>query len=151
MNNESHAKFMTLAIEQAKASITEGNGPIGCVIVKDGVVIASGHNEEFLRCDPTAHAEVVVIQKACQVVGTKHLNGCILYSTLQPCAMCTVACIWAQVDCIVYGARRGDVAPRYFAEREISINTLVSDSVRSYIEVIPGVLEDECARLCEWQ
>lgn len=147
MEYSNHAEFMQIAIDQARLSLKKGCGPVGCIVVKNGEVIASGHNEEALRCDPTAHAEIVVIQKACQVVSSKYLDGCVLYSTLQLCAMCTVACIWARVECIVYGARREDVPARYFSEKSISVNELVHDSTQPFIELVPGILVDECAAL----
>ena len=147
MKDGSHAFFMQNAIVQGKESIKLGNGPTGCVIVKDGQIIAVGHNEESERCDPTAHAEMVTIQKLCKELQLKKLSGCTLYSTLQPCAMCTVACIWAGITEIVYGARRGDVSLKYFTERHIDIADLVHDAVHPDITLIPGVLEDEGSRL----
>ncbi len=146
-NYTGHSIFMERAIEQARLGLQSGNGPVGCVIIKDGEVVVVAHNEENLRCDATAHAEMVAIQQAGKSLNNKHLTGCILYSTLEPCAMCSVACIWAGVEKIVYGARRGDVPPRFFSEKHISLNDLITDSIRPHIEIIPGVLEDECARL----
>ncbi len=142
-----HANFMEAAITQARIGLESGNGPVGCVIARGGEIIAVGHNEENARCDATAHAEIVAIQRAGKILNNKHLVGCTLYSTLEPCAMCSVACVWAGVEKIVYGARRGDVPARFFSEKHISLNHLITDSIHPHIEILPGVLEDECARL----
>lgn len=147
MKKSDHSFFMQKAIDQGNESVSLGNGPTGCVIVKNGEIVAFGHNEERERCDPTAHAEIVTIQKLCREVQTKKLEGCTLYSTLQPCAMCTVACMWAGIEEIIYGARRGDVSGKYFTQQHIDIANLVHDSVHHNITLIPGILEDECIRL----
>lgn len=139
--------FMAAAIAESEKSIAEGNGETGCVIVKDGVIVAAGHNEENTRIDPTAHAEMVTIQKLCKQIGTKDLRGYTLYSTLQPCAMCSVACIWAGVSRIVYGAGRGTVDPSLFAEKHLNVTDFVCDSFHPDIEIVGGVLADECSAL----
>lgn len=138
---------MTAALEESKLAIAEGNGQTGCVIVKDGVVVAAGHNEENTRIDPTAHAEMVTIQKLCRNIGSKDLTGYTLYSTLQPCAMCSVACVWAGVSRIVYGAGRKTVDDSLFAEKQLNVTDFVRDSFRPNIEIIGGVLEAECSEL----
>lgn len=140
-------KFMRAAIEQSKISLASGDGPTGCVIVKDGEIIAAGHNEEHERCDPTKHAEMVTIQRLCQAVQKKHPTGCTLYSTLQPCGMCSVACLWTGIERIVYGASRGNVDSALFAEQHLNVSDYVHDSFHPNIEVVGGVLEAECDAL----
>ena len=142
-----HEQYMQAAIAQSRISIESGNGATGCVIVKDGAILAEGHNEEFTRIDPTAHAEIVTIQRLCKKLGTRDLHGLTLYSTLQPCGMCTAACIWAGITTIVYGAERKDVASRLFDERHRDTADFVADAFRKDITVIPGVLERECSAL----
>lgn len=144
-----HEYFMQLAIEQAKLGVKNGGGAIGCVITKDGELVASGYNEEETQFDPTAHGEIVTIRKLCKEWKNRHIPGCTIYSTLQPCGMCTVACIWAGVTTIVYGAERKDVSSAYFDERHNNTIDLVHDAFRNDITVVPGVLEAECALLYE--
>jgi tRNA(adenine34) deaminase len=144
---QTHEYFMRLALEQAKLGVAQGGGEIGCVIVKDGKLVASGYNEEELQYDPTAHGEIVTIRKLCKEWQNRHIPGCTIYSTLQPCGMCTVACIWAGITTIVYGAERKDVSSLYFDERHNNTIDLVHDAFRDDITVISGVLEEECSTL----
>ncbi len=138
---------MRLAIEQARLGIrTPGGAEVGCVLVEHGRVVAAGFNEAEMRWDPTAHAEMVAIRKLCAERGTLSLAGCMLYCTLQPCAMCTAASLWAGISRIVYGAGRQDVHPLYFAERLQNTEDLVAGAYRSDIEIVSGVLREECAR-----
>ena len=118
---------MRAALVQSHLGIKSGNGPIGCVIVKDGEIVAEGHNEEGIRTDPTAHAEMVTIQRLCHQIKNKNLSGYTLYSTLQPCGMCSMACIWAGVSTIVYGAGRGSVHEHYFAEKHLNVSDFVRE------------------------
>src|SRR5688572_3557314 len=108
-------EFMRLALEQACiGDSTPGAGEVGCVIVRDGEVLVAAHNEAELRHDPTAHAEIVALRKAGDKLQSIDLHGCTIYCTLQPCSMCTAACIWAKIGRIVYGATRNDVHSMYF-------------------------------------
>ena len=144
---EMHERFMRLAIEQAKLGVARGGGEIGCVITKDGELVESGYNEEEIVHDPTAHGEIVTIRKLCKRLQSRRIPGYTVYSTLQPCGMCTVACIWAGVTTIVYGATRKDVSSVYFDERHNDTIDLVRDAFRDDITVVPGILEEECAAL----
>jgi tRNA(adenine34) deaminase len=139
--------YMRLAIEQARlGDRTPGAGEVGCVIVRDGEVLAAGHNEAELRCDPSAHAEIVTMRKLGQRLRTTDFRGCTLYCTLQPCTMCTVACIWGRISRIVYGATRNDVHSMYFDARHINTADLVRDAFRDDLEIRGGVLAEECAQ-----
>ena len=95
---------MTAALREAERAGAAGEVPVGAVIVRDGVVIASGHNETELRHDPTAHAELLAIQRALGVLGTDRLTDCTLYVTLEPCAQCAGAIVLAKVGRLVFGA-----------------------------------------------
>jgi tRNA(adenine34) deaminase len=96
--------FMRLAIREAERALEHDDVPIGAVVVHDGEVAGSGHNERELRQDPTAHAEVLAIREAAQTRGSWRLLDCVLYVTLEPCAMCAGAVVLARVPRVVYGA-----------------------------------------------
>ena len=85
-------------------------GPFGAVVVKDGKIIAEGHNQVTTANDPTAHAEVVAIREACRVLGTFKLEGCVIYASCEPCPMCLSAIYWARLERIYYGNSRVDAA-----------------------------------------
>ncbi len=95
---------MRLALDQAAAAIAHGDVPIGAVVVRDGQVIAARHNERELSGDPTAHAEVLAIRDAAEVVGHWRLLECTLYVTLEPCVMCAGALVNARIGRVVYAA-----------------------------------------------
>jgi tRNA(adenine34) deaminase len=121
--------------------------PIGCVIVLDGRVVGEGHNEVEPNHDPTAHAEIVAIRRACTALGAQQLAGATLYSTLQPCGMCSMASIWAKIGRIVYGAERHQVHSMYFEDRHLSTMDFIRDAYRDDLAVVGGVLADDCAAL----
>jgi len=90
--------YMRRAIELARvAAVIPGAAPIGCVIVRDGEIIGEGYNEVDLRHDPTAHAEIVAMRRVGAGLGSASFDGATLYSTLQPCGMCSMACIWSKI------------------------------------------------------
>ena len=95
---------MASAIAQARAGAAAGEVPIGAVVVKDGAVIAAAHNQPRGRHDPTAHAEVLAIREAAGVLGNERLDGCELWVTLEPCAMCAGAIAHARIARLYYGA-----------------------------------------------
>ena len=104
-------KFMQAAWQEAKAGIEAGDGgPFGAVIVRDGEIIASGHNEVIKTNDPTAHAEIVAIRKASKAVQNFSLKGCILYVTGEPCPMCFSAIHWARLDKVYYCNTKSEAA-----------------------------------------
>ena len=106
---EAQSEFMQIAIREAREGITNGDGgPFGTAIVKDGVLIASGHNHVLAYNDPTCHGEVDAIRKACKRLGTFDLTGCELYTTGEPCHMCLCACMWANISRIYYGCTIAD-------------------------------------------
>ncbi|MDT8339917.1 MAG: tRNA adenosine(34) deaminase TadA [Longimicrobiales bacterium] len=97
--------WMARAIEQARLAWIRGEVPVGAVLVREGCLVAEGHNRTFLDRDPTAHAESVVLRAAAHGQGDHRLEGCTLYVTLEPCAMCAGAVVLARVPRVVYGAR----------------------------------------------
>ncbi|MBO9130137.1 nucleoside deaminase [Bacillus sp. 165] len=106
-----HPQFMKLAIDAAFENVKQGKGgPFGAVIVKDEKVIAVGTNEVTSSTDPTAHAEVQAIRKACQVLGDFQLKDCILYTSCEPCPMCLGAIYWARPKEIYYCFTREEAA-----------------------------------------
>ena len=98
------ASFMDMALEEARAAGERGEVPIGCVIVHDGTVIARAGNSPIAGRDPTAHAEIVAIRQAASALGSERLEGCDLYVTLEPCAMCAGAISFARIRRLYYGA-----------------------------------------------
>lgn len=95
---------MALALEQARAAGSEGEVPIGAVVVKDGVVIATGRNAPRARHDPTSHAEIEAIRAAALALANERLDGCELWVTLEPCAMCAGAIVHARIAKLYYAA-----------------------------------------------
>jgi len=98
------ASFMDLALEQAENAEKSGEVPIGCVIVRDNVVIARAGNRTLIDRDPTAHAEVLALREAARRVGSERLTDCDLYVTLEPCTMCAAAISFARIRRLYYGA-----------------------------------------------
>ena len=134
---QSDERFMREALLEAKASLAEGEIPIGAVVVCKGRIIGRGHNMTERLNDPTAHAEMIAITAATEAIGGKYLTDCTLYVTVEPCPMCAGALNWAQISRIVYGAsdpKRG--------------STLFSPSLfHPKTEVAGGVLADECSTI----
>ena len=96
--------FMSLALDEARAAGARGEVPVGCVIVRDGAVIARAGNRTLADRDPTAHAEIIAIRAAAASLGSERLEGCDLYVTLEPCAMCAGAVAFARIRRLYYGA-----------------------------------------------
>jgi tRNA(adenine34) deaminase len=137
-----HEIFMREAIKEAIKARKLNEVPIGAVIVKDGNVIARGHNLRQTRQQATAHAEIIAIEKACRKLGDWRLQGCILYVTLEPCAMCAGASILSRIETVVFGA---------FDPKGGSFGTNIDlSTVKAYNHhpiIYGGILEEECANL----
>lgn len=119
--------MMSLAIEQAEQGvINNAGGPFGAIITKRQKIIAKGHNRVTSSNDPTAHAEVVAIRRACQVLHSFQLEDCVLYSSCEPCPMCLGAIYWARPKKVFYAANRHDAAAIGFDDeliyRELNLN-----------------------------
>ncbi|HMD71797.1 MAG TPA: nucleoside deaminase [Bryobacteraceae bacterium] len=117
--------FLKQAIELAVENVRRGGGPFAALIVKDGVVVATGANRVTRDGDPTAHAEVVAIREACRVLGGFQLAGCDVYSSCEPCPMCLGALYWARPARVYFAAAQADAAAAGFDDsfiyRQIAI------------------------------
>lgn len=148
MTEEADEGFMRRALAVAAEGGTDpALSPIGCVIVLDGQVIAAARNQVAEHEDATAHAEMEAIRAAGRGRENGELRGAILYSTLQPCGMCTMASIWSKVSRVVFGAGREDVHRMYFEARAINTLSFVAKAYRDDISFAGGVLRAECAKL----
>jgi tRNA(adenine34) deaminase len=98
------ASFMAMALDEARAAAALGEVPVGCVIVRDGAIVARAGNRTLADRDPTAHAEIIAIRAAATSLGSERLDACDLYVTLEPCAMCAGAVAFARVRRVYYGA-----------------------------------------------
>src|ERR1700750_610657 len=117
---ENHEKFMRMAIRLSEHNIQNGlGGPFGAVVVKDGEVVAASANKVIPENDPTAHAEVSAIRLACTALGTYNLQGCVIYTSCEPCPMCLGAIYWARLDAIYYGNTKTDAATIGFDDQFI--------------------------------
>lgn len=113
-------KFLERAIELSREGMRSGRGgPFGCVIVKDNTIIAEGWNEVVHSNDPTAHAEVVAIRKACSQLGSFQLTGCDIYASCEPCPMCLGAIYWARPARVIYANTKLDAAAINFDDQFI--------------------------------
>lgn len=135
-------KFMNIAIEQAKKAAELGEVPVGAVIVKDGEVIARGHNTKELHNCATYHAEVNAIIMASKALGAWRLTGCTMYVTLEPCTMCAGAIQQARLDRVVYGTDD----PKNGAYGSV-LNLSKTEGFNHYPEVDSGICREECSRL----
>ncbi len=143
MQNLFMRRAIELSVENAKSG---GGGPFGCVVVKDGKVVAEGSNRVTSTNDPTAHAEVVAIRAACRALGGFQLAGCEIYTSCEPCPMCMGAIYWARLARIFYACTHKDAAAfgfddsfiyqefqMPFAERQIPMNQLMrEDGLRAF-------------------
>jgi tRNA(Arg) A34 adenosine deaminase TadA len=142
--NLDHNRFMERAIVLAGESMDEGNGPVGCVIVKDGQVIGEGRNLVRTSGDPSAHGEMVAIRNVAAGRGSGALSGCTLYSSMEPCPMCGWAILDTKISALVLGARHAS-----FRTKEVgtySVEALAAMTGRK-LEIISGVREKECEDL----
>ncbi|PRX52409.1 nucleoside deaminase [Salegentibacter salegens] len=115
-----HSYFLKRAIQLAEEGMDKGNGgPFGAVIVKDGEIIAEANNKVTASNDPTAHAEVVAIRKACEKLQDFQLENCILYTSCEPCPMCLGAIYWARPEKVFYALNREDAAKIGFDDQFI--------------------------------
>lgn len=147
MNPKPDGRFMNMAAAEAQRGFRKGEGgPFGAVIVVDGRVVARAHNRVLAACDPTAHAEVEAIRKACRRLGHWHLADAELYATCEPCPMCLAAVHWARIRRVYYGCTSEDAARAGFDDK------LFADSLGRLrelrVEMVP-FLREECLPLFE--
>jgi len=146
--DDPHGRYMRLAIEQARQALADGQPPYGACIVKDGEVVAAVHNRICRNTDATAHAEVEAIREACRRLGTTLLDGCVMYSTAEPCSMCLTAGVWAGIDTMVYGADMAD-EERYGLARPTVPASTMQQHLKRPLRLVPGVGRDEMRALFE--
>ena len=135
-------KYMKMAIKEAGQAARSGEVPVGAVLVKGDRVLAEDHNQCIKQSDPTAHAEVLVLRKAGEVLGNYRLNDTVMYVTTEPCPMCLSAMIHARVSRLVFGTlepKFGAVESRFQLLRENGLN--------HHVEVTRGILEKECTEI----
>ena len=133
--------FMRLALLEAEKARIKGEVPVGAVIVKAGKVIAAGHNQPILKHDPSAHAEIMALRNAGEILGNYRLPECDLYVTLEPCAMCVGAMMHARIKRVVFGA----YDPKTGAAGSV-INLFEEKTLNHHATVTGGVLKEDCAK-----
>lgn len=137
-----HEKFMDRALVLAKKAALLGEVPVGALAVYKGQIIAESFNQRELSMNFLAHAEILVLNRACEVLGGWRLGGVTIYSTLEPCFMCASAMVQARIDSVIYGAQDpkfGGIDSLYQMGRDARLNHNFSS--------INGVLADSCAKL----
>jgi tRNA(adenine34) deaminase len=139
-------QYMQLALEEARLAAEAGEVPIGAVLVQvaDGKVLARAGNRTIRDCDPTAHAEIVVLREASRALSNYRLSATTMYVTLEPCAMCAGAIIQARVPRVVYGADD----PRGGAVRTC-FEVLSHPKLNHHVDVIGGILAEQCAGILQ--
>lgn len=129
--------FMNEALNEAQYAFDEGETPVGAVLVSNGRIIAKAHNQVERLNDPTAHAEILAITSACDMLGSKYLNECTLYVTLEPCSMCAGATYWSQLQKIVFGA----------SDEKRGYSSLNKKLLHPKTEIVKGIMADECSAI----
>jgi tRNA(adenine34) deaminase len=138
----SDLEAMRAALSEARKSAEAGEVPIGAVVVHDGAIIAHGQNSVIRATDPTAHAEIVALRHAAAILGNYRLNGCTLYVTLEPCAMCAGAMIHTRLDRLVYGTPD----PKAGACGSV-LSVLNHPKLNHQMQVGQGILAEQCSDL----
>ena len=151
MSDDVHKRCMTRAIELSLENVrSDRGGPFGAVVVKDGKIIAEGANCVTSTNDPTAHAEIVAIRAASQVLKNFELTGCDIYTTCEPCPMCLGAIYWARPARVFYANLASDAAAIGFDDAEIYAEFKLPTSERR-IPMIPLLREDALRAFRAWQ
>ncbi len=140
-----HERYMEMALEEARRGEEKGNSPVGSVIVKDGRVIAKGHNQAISNLDLTSHAETDAMRNAGPALGHTDLSGCTLYTTFEPCMMCAGAIVFAGVSVLVMG---GNYNPNYGSYGDYSVEKAIElVEWGDKVSVVRGVLVEECEEM----
>lgn len=137
-----HGRWMEAALDEARNALARGEVPVGAVAVHSGQIIGRGRNYTVKLQDPTAHAEILALREAASALGSWRLIGVTLYATLEPCAMCSGACVLARIDRLVYGADD----PK--AGMSGSLASIPDDSRLNHrVDIVRGVLAEQCGAL----
>ena len=147
---EQDRQFMREAIRLANNSVENGGGPFGAVIVKDGEIVAASSNSVTIDNDPTAHAEVNTIRKACRKLNTFDLSGCTIYTSCEPCPMCLGAIYWAHIDRIFYGNTRSDARDIGFAD-DFIYEELARTMGERTVPIVPLMREEALHTFQMWR
>ncbi|HUS18308.1 MAG TPA: tRNA adenosine(34) deaminase TadA [Terriglobales bacterium] len=142
MSNPPDEGFMVEALTQARLAQSLGEVPVGAVIVREGQIVARGHNRNLIDNDPTAHAELVALREAGRALGNHRLGGCELFVTIEPCAMCAGAIVHARIQRLVYGASDAKAG----AVQSV-LPVLNHPQLNHQVTVEAGVLGADCAAL----
>lgn len=135
-------KFMSRAIELSKAAVAHGNEPFGAVLVKDGEIVFENENQIYTKHDSTFHAEMGLIRRFCAESGVANLSDYTLYSSCEPCYMCSGGMVWAKLGRLVYGASDIDLG-NILGSGGTECSRIVFENSKAKIEVTAGVLRDE--------
>lgn len=149
--NDLDKKFMQRAIELAERGMdANAGGPFGCVIAKDGEIVGEGCNSVTSTNDPTAHAEIVAIREACQNLGAFQLDGCVFYTSCEPCPMCLGAIYWARPERVYFACTREDAANIGFDDRFIYEELKKANDER-HLPIINLMREEALTVFKKWQ
>ena len=147
---ETNAKFMSRAIELARQGVDRNEGgPFGCVIVRDGQIVGEGNNRVTSTNDPTAHAEIVAIRDACSKLGTFQLDGCVVYTSCEPCPMCLGAIYWSRPAGIFYAGTREDAANAGFDDEHFYSEMAKANDDRE-LKMVNMLRREAQAAFAEW-
>ena len=137
-------KFMKESLKEAQKSYKKEEIPVGAIIVKDGKIIARGHNLKETKTDPTKHAEIIAIQKACKKLQTWRLTGCTMYVTLEPCSMCAGSLIQSRLDKVVIGT----MDEKTGACGSV-LNLLADYKFNHIVQIETGIMQEECKTILQ--
>ena len=141
VNQDKDLFYMQLALDEARAAADQGEVPIGSVLVHDDKILSRAHNQVIAKNDPTAHAEILAVRKACRIKNNYRLPGSVLYITLEPCAMCLSAIVQARINRMVFGAHD----PKAGAVE--SIMKFPFEKTNHRVSIRSGILSEECSRI----
>ncbi len=120
MIKEDKNRFMQMAVDLSQYALdSKCGGPFGAIIVRKGEIVGSSGNKVFANCDPTAHAEVMAIRDACKNLQTIDLSGCEIYTSAEPCPLCTAAIYWSKIESVYYSNTEEDALEHGFMDKEI--------------------------------
>ena len=142
MENNHAEEFMDIALQEAALAMADGEVPVGAVIVKNGKIIAKGHNHRETSHDISSHAEIEVLREAGRILGTWDMNGCALYVTLEPCLMCAGAIEQSRLSTLVYGADD-------LEEGAVTSKRAIFDAKPSGLLIYRGVKAKECTEILQ--
>ncbi len=140
--NNIHEKYMYEAIKEGEKALIMNEVPIGAVIVKDGIIIAKGHNTREIQESVIGHAEINAIQEACRKLGTWRLTECDMYVTIEPCPMCAGAIFQSRLRAVYFGSndeKAGLLGSKF--------NLFSIEGLNHYVQVYSGILDDQCKSL----